>query len=188
MNSNLLIDAQHVGRGVWLRSLTVAIDAKELDHLGITHVLSICERLNSRHRPLDYKWVTIQDDPSANLLKHLSMLTRWITKCSQSGKKVLVHCHDGKSRSAAVVSAWLMTLGAFDRDVVYFLLKKLRPEVQINHGFMTQLQTWQAQQSRIRQRRQRTQFVKCLAKCFMQFDRTREAGGVAWLVSRFCGV
>ena len=57
---------------------------------------------------------------------------------------VLVHCYHGKSRSAALVTAFLMAKYRLGVDEALALLKRKRSVVSPNPGFMAQLRLWEA--------------------------------------------
>lgn len=51
----------------------------------------------------------------------------------------LVHCHMGKSRSAAIVLYYMMRFLKINLDAAMLYVKRRRPIVQPNSGFMRQL-------------------------------------------------
>ncbi|XP_078739989.1 dual specificity protein phosphatase 12 [Lampetra fluviatilis] len=55
---------------------------------------------------------------------------------------VLVHCHAGVSRSAAVVTAFLMADLRLSFDEAYTRLRSLKPSVSVNAGFQRQLRLY----------------------------------------------
>lgn len=52
---------------------------------------------------------------------------------------VLVHCAGGRSRSAALVTAYLMSSRGWSFDYAVSVLKAVRPVIQINKGFEHQV-------------------------------------------------
>lgn len=57
-------------------------------------------------------------------------------------RRVLVHCVAGVSRSAAVVTAWLMHKNNISMETAYELVKTHRPNVSPNKGFMEMLKAY----------------------------------------------
>ena len=57
----------------------------------------------------------------------------------QEAGSVLVHCYHGKSRSAALVTAFLMAKYKMSVEKALGLLKSKRKSVNPNPGFMAQL-------------------------------------------------
>lgn len=174
-----MVDAQCVLPGVWLGSLLVAADGADLDALGITHIVSVCHRLETLYRPNEYKAVTIADDPDADLLSHFRYLTEWILELAARGAKVLVHCENGVSRSAAVVAACMIRLAPSRTPIeVQALLRAARDEVAINAGFMKQLWEWRRRQLFV-QRKKTQSFVSHV--CFLIF----RCGPIARCISSY---
>ena len=55
---------------------------------------------------------------------------------------VLVHCVGGRSRSAAFISAFLMSSTRLDYNTVVSIVKRARPVININRGFEAQLRAY----------------------------------------------
>lgn len=58
------------------------------------------------------------------------------------GKKILVHCHHGRSRSVSLIMAYLMMYHpdiAPDFDTAYSYMKKIKPVINMNLDFADQL-------------------------------------------------
>jgi rhodanese-related sulfurtransferase len=62
-----------------------------------------------------------------------------LQQCATQGKKVLVHCAMGKSRSASLVAYYLMKQHRWSVDETLTYLKKCRSQIAINKGFLRQL-------------------------------------------------
>ena len=54
----------------------------------------------------------------------------------------MIHCFGGRSRSAALISAFLMSSTRLDYDTVLSIVKRARPVVSINRGFEAQLRAY----------------------------------------------
>jgi hypothetical protein len=57
------------------------------------------------------------DNEHSNLFQYFVPVAERIDNLLQNGRKVLVHCHQGKSRSAALVAAYLVREGIFKRKL-----------------------------------------------------------------------
>ncbi|KAJ8270314.1 hypothetical protein GJAV_G00112860 [Gymnothorax javanicus] len=57
---------------------------------------------------------------------------------------VLVHCHAGRSRSAAVVTAFLMKSSKLTLNEAYTKLQKIKSDVLINEEFLNQLALYES--------------------------------------------
>jgi hypothetical protein len=76
--------------------------------------------------------------PAANIVD----AARWIEQARAEGHSVLVHCVQGRSRSAAIVLFHLMRTRRMHVHDALALLQRARPIVQPNMAFMTQLTRW----------------------------------------------
>ena len=91
----------------------------------------------------------LADLPSSDLLTHLERTTRFLREGVEYGA-VLVHCYHGVSRSAAVVAAYLMkTHHKWDADRAVAEIRKVRPSVAPNEGFMRQLKLFRSMSCRL---------------------------------------
>ncbi|ONM31723.1 Dual specificity protein phosphatase PHS1 [Zea mays] len=111
-----------------------------LQHLGITHVLCLCSneigQSDSQFPDLfEYKNFSISDDDDANISDLFEEASDFIDHVDHVGGKVLVHCFEGKSRSATVVLAYLMLREGFTLAKAWNLLKKVHRRAQPNDGF-----------------------------------------------------
>ncbi|CAO2192767.1 unnamed protein product [Urochloa humidicola] len=111
-----------------------------LQHLGITHVLCLCSneigQSDSQFPDLfEYKNFSISDDDDANISDLFEEASDFIDHVNHVGGKVLVHCFEGKSRSATVVLAYLMLRMGFTLAKAWNLLKKVHRRAQPNDGF-----------------------------------------------------
>ena len=79
---------------------------------GFTHLLSVGCPLEggTSESATHLSFPDILDDEEANMLDILEQCVKYIDDAlGEEGARVLVHCEAGRSRSAAVVCAWLMS-------------------------------------------------------------------------------
>ena len=84
----------------------------------------------------EYKVLEVDDDASVDLLKHFPSAIEFIQARIDQGKTVLVHCAAGVSRSASVVTSFVMHKLGLRRDEALAFVRKSRPAVHPNDGFM----------------------------------------------------
>ncbi|KAK0753690.1 protein-tyrosine phosphatase-like protein, partial [Schizothecium vesticola] len=61
----------------------------------------------------------------------------------EAGKRVLVHCHQGRSRSVSLVVAYLMATEHLSLDEALRAVQLARPIAQPNFSFMRQLRQFE---------------------------------------------
>ena len=109
-------------------------------------------------RGIRYLSVRVADSEGTDLLGHFERVTAFIDSVllrreegeqgvedGRHGKPaaVLVHCTAGVSRSAAFVAAYLMRKLGVTRDACLNGMRRARPVIRPNDGFMRQLRQWQ---------------------------------------------
>ena len=70
----------------------------------------------------------------------LELCLNYLRSCLTKEEHVLVHCNAGVSRSATVVIAFLMKEKNFSFQEAFHHVKKRRPCIRPNEGFVKQLQ------------------------------------------------
>lgn len=103
--------------------------------VGITHVLNASRFQSTSPTQFTYLIIDIKDRSDSNLLACIPTANIFIEAGLQAGG-VLVHCYQGKSRSAAFIAAYLMSSSGYGFDDVLGLLRSVRPIVSINKGII----------------------------------------------------
>ncbi|XVE63746.1 hypothetical protein DITRI_Ditri07aG0044900 [Diplodiscus trichospermus] len=111
-----------------------------LQHFGITHILCLCSneigQSDSQYPDLfEYKNFSICDNEDSNINSIFEEACDFIDHVEQIGGRVLVHCFEGKSRSATVVIAYLMLRKNFTLLEAWNALKRVHRRAQPNDGF-----------------------------------------------------
>ena len=106
-----------------------------------TKVKDISELIPSQNR---YR-VPVVDDADQNIQDYFHTTCLFITSAlSESpNHNVLIHCKHGQSRSATIAAAWLIATYKYDSGEAIRHLKKCRPRVGPNAGFLEQLRRWE---------------------------------------------
>ncbi|KAF2448214.1 phosphatases II [Karstenula rhodostoma CBS 690.94] len=140
---------------LYISDVTVPNDPNLLQQHKITHVLSLT---NDRDRPspgshIHHLHIPIEDNPYEDLVCLLEGTYRWIASAltrtpgpSETEKheaNVLVHCVQGQSRSAAVVTAYVMRALDLPYEAALAKVRAARPGVLLNSGFAEQLRLWE---------------------------------------------
>ena len=82
--------------------------------LHISHVLTVAQFPPLYPHLLTYKQVQVQDVVSEDILRHLDDAVSWLHDRRKEGRRILVHCRQGVSRSASIMIAYIMTHGTGD--------------------------------------------------------------------------
>jgi len=122
-------------------SLAAAKSLADHPELGITHVLSVCPEYPSKGPR--HLCIPVQDSEYEDLLIHLPQACHFIQTALDAGGKVLVHCVMGISRSVTVVCAFLMETRHMSSINALSYVKKRRPQIHPNYGFIKQLKVFE---------------------------------------------
>lgn len=92
----------------------------------------LCVLIRCRRYPL-------KDVEEQEIIPFFSQATDFINEAQQSGGKLLLHCHEGKSRSITLALAYLMQTKDWTLKEALEFVTQHRPCANPNAGFMTQL-------------------------------------------------
>ncbi|KAM0004525.1 putative phosphoric monoester hydrolase [Helianthus debilis subsp. tardiflorus] len=111
-----------------------------LQHIGITHILCLCSneigQADSQRPDLfEYRNFCIDDEEDSNISEIFEEAHQFIDAVEQKGGKVLVHCFEGRSRSATVVLAYLMMRKNKTLLKAWNSLRRVHRRAQPNDGF-----------------------------------------------------
>eukprot|EP00891_Asterochloris_glomerata_P006960 jgi/Astpho2/6960/e_gw1.00107.230.1_t len=139
-----------VSQGLFLGSDAVARNRDTLRQAGITHVVNCVGFLYPAYfkDELSYKVLFLQDTPAEDItaVMYDAICLTWprlLQAARNEGGKVLVHCSQGVSRSAALLIGYLMWRLDRPYDEVYTQVKAIRGVANPNIGFTCQLLNWQ---------------------------------------------
>ncbi|XP_077992352.1 dual specificity protein phosphatase 3-like isoform X1 [Glandiceps talaboti] len=134
---------------LYISAVATAKDVDRLKHLGITHVLNVAQGTRFGHVDTDetyyensgiiFKGIKATDVAGFKLLPFWEDTGEFIhTALSEQGTKILVHCREGFSRSAATTIAYLMMYHNLTAQEATRAVRAKR-EVGPNAGFLKQL-------------------------------------------------
>lgn len=135
-------EATEICKGVWIGNFASATNKYELQRLGITHIVVAAYGLWEVY-PGDFKYkrIDVIDSNYSSMTKYFADVADYIHELVTSGRKVLVHCVAGVSRSATLVAAYLILTQGYTADDAVTVIRRSRPQVQPNEAFMSQLKT-----------------------------------------------
>jgi protein-tyrosine phosphatase len=88
---------------------------------------------------IEHIWLLCQDHEHENIDKYFVKMVQIMRRCP---KPVLLHCYAGISRSATLVIAYLMESRNLPLKYAYTLVRRQRPRIRPNPGFLKQLKQW----------------------------------------------
>ncbi|XP_046974194.1 dual specificity protein phosphatase MPK-4-like [Vanessa cardui] len=131
--------------GLYLSNARAAGDRNVLEHLKITHVLTVETRRLPKSTFIDTNistlYIRAYDTPTTNLMPYFPMANAFIEEGLQKGN-VLVHCHFGVSRSATIVIAFIMAKYKLTFEQAYAFVRQRRRFINPNPGFVNQLKQY----------------------------------------------
>ncbi|KFP84678.1 Dual specificity phosphatase 28, partial [Acanthisitta chloris] len=87
--------------------------------------------------------VPVFDDPAEDLYRYFEPCSAAIAEAVQGGGRCLVYCKNGRSRSAAICTAYLMRHRRLPLKEAFEAVKAARPVAEPNAGFWSQLQRYE---------------------------------------------
>ena len=127
-------------------------DAKNKDLLvsiGITHVINVtknipCYHMDKDEPKIEYMRVPVNDGADQDIKQYFEGTNKFIEDVKIKKGKVLVHCQAGISRSSTIVIAYLMNINKLTLENAYSDVKKIRPIVEPNFLFYSQLHSYES--------------------------------------------
>jgi len=92
---------------------------------------------------MEYLELDVNDATSDDIKKYFIPAYQFIDKARKEGKTILVHCAAGVSRSAAIVTSYLMIANKWGFEQAYQFVKNKRSIVCVNSGFKKQLEEFE---------------------------------------------
>ena len=131
---------------LYLGNFENACDIKELRRNNIGYVLNCAIECKNKVLPKSIVelHLDVRDEPEFDIIKYFDKSNAFINKVRTDGGNILVHCKMGLSRSPTFIIAFLIKYYGFTVDSAINYLKRKRPYVNINHGFIEQLHKYES--------------------------------------------
>ena len=124
---------------LWLGSIR-ALNLNQFDVVISVLKPADLKQLGKYHISAGYWFkIALEDKPDAPIEKFLSIVNCIIDEHLKRGKKILLHCHAGRSRSASLLAWYLMQSQNLTCDQALEFIKSKRPTVNPNAGFVSKL-------------------------------------------------
>lgn len=139
-----------VAPSLFLGSARAAAAPELLARAGVTLCVNVSRQQPGPRAPgVTELRVPVFDDPAEDLLAYLEPTCAAMEAAVRAGGACLVYCKNGRSRSTAVCTAYLMRHRGLRLAPAFQAVKSARPIAEPNRGFWSQLQKYEeALQSR----------------------------------------
>ena len=139
-----ITDCSHIIDNIYISGYRSSIDYSFLITNKFTHIIN-CAGGSKIFSPLYFKEfqylkIDLRDDGSINILDAVKKLISFLRNINNENSKILIHCSEGISRAPALVCAYLMWKCNMDFKTAVNFIKEKRKCVDINLGFMFQLE------------------------------------------------
>ena len=137
-------DCTHIIDNIYISGFTLSLDYSFLTSNKFTHIIN-CAGGSQIFYPLYFKEfkylkIDLRDDGSINILDAVKKLIKFLRNINNENSKILIHCSKGISRAPALVCSYLMWKLNMDFQTAVDFVKEKRKCVDINLGFMFQLE------------------------------------------------
>lgn len=133
---------------LYLTSCYEAGDARFLRDHGVAHVLNVAEECAStdeiKKLGVQVMHLPLRDSPFTDLGPHWNNVFSFLEQARRRKGRVLVHCREGRNRSATFVLAYLMKSENMTLAAALLKTKSIRKLVDPNIGFRKQLYDMEA--------------------------------------------
>ena len=137
---------------MYLGNFDTACNISDLRRLGITYVLNLAGECKNTLLPkniTEYHLKT-KDLADFDLIEYFEKANDFINKVRNSGGTMLIHCKYGVSRSPTFVAAYLTKYFGFSVQSALNFIRKKRPMINPNEGFLYQLEKYEQSFKKIR--------------------------------------
>jgi hypothetical protein len=135
--------ADHILDNIFLGPEGATLDEAWLRDHNIDRVLTVAAHSDhlAKHASISYKQIDVDDDPSEALRPFFAEASDFIAM--RTDTNVLVHCVSGISRSATVVTAYVMRTRNLRYEEALALVRSKRSVANPNSGFQAQLRAYE---------------------------------------------
>jgi len=130
---------------LFIGSLYDALDKSWLTAQHITHAVNATQAELPSGDGVRRHWVRLDDDQDADIFPHFRPTCAFLDEALASDGRVLVHCEQGISRSATLLTAYAMRKARLPALAALVALRKQRQMVDPNPGFLKALVHWEAE-------------------------------------------
>ncbi|EFO91321.1 CRE-VHP-1 protein [Caenorhabditis remanei] len=127
---------------IYLGSQMDSLDETMLKALDISVVINLsmtCPKSVCIKEEKNFMRIPVNDSYQEKLSPYFPMAYEFLERCRKAGKKCLIHCLAGISRSPTLCISYIMRHMKMGSDDAYRYVKERRPSISPNFNFMGQL-------------------------------------------------
>ena len=126
-------------------------NASDLDFLtknSFSHIINCAKSSRNftakNFENFTYLNLNLEDDPGFTIMEEIKTFIDFIENANKitPSRKILVHCFEGISRAPSLLAAYLIWKLQISKEAALKFVKEKRPCVEINLGFLYQLEKW----------------------------------------------
>ena len=143
--SKILENTEKDGGTIFLGNISSAKNINLLNDLGIKAVISLDSKQRVSYYDdeiLFHKVITAKDEEFYDLSQHFNEIFEFIEE-KRRFTNILIHCYAGKSRSVAIIIAYLIKKYHMKFEEAFSFVKNKRKEICPNLGFIQQLKKFE---------------------------------------------
>ena len=133
-------EANKIFKNVYLGSIDSVYDIAALRKLKIKNIVSVIADFSPPY-PDDFNYLVVNalDTTNTNLTKIFDKVNDFIDDSLDDNKAVLIHCYAGRSRSVAVLIAYMIRTYGMKYEDALKSIKNVREIAEPNESFKEQL-------------------------------------------------
>ncbi|KAH3764043.1 dual specificity protein phosphatase 9 [Pelomyxa schiedti] len=132
--------------GLYFGSRFAASNEEWLEETKIRHIVNLTSEVKNyfEKKGLDYKRIPIKDTEDAPVSNYFDEVVSHIKGVIAQNEKILVHCHEGRSRAPTFIIAYLVSELGWDADKAFRTVQQLRGlKLTMNDNFRQALINYQ---------------------------------------------
>lgn len=149
---NLWIEPTWIIDNIYLGNGYNASNYKIIEEKNIKTIINVTKEIDNYFEytnEFNYIKIPINDTNTSSLFNHFDTLLKYINKHQQNDGNILIHCFAGRSRSATIVTLYLMHKYNMSLDNAIEYIKKKRNIININVTFYKELKKWNNERNNI---------------------------------------
>lgn len=137
-------DCTQITENIYLSSYKTSTDYHYLKENNFTHIIN-CAGGSNTFSPVyfeDFSYLTLhmRDDCACDIEEKVEQFVAFMRENCNDRNKILIHCWEGISRAPAILCAYLMWKNKIGFREALGMIKEKRSCVDLNLGFMFQLE------------------------------------------------